>query len=623
MFRLLVRSLCCVVLVLCLTADSPAQYYQYYRDGTTFPLTPDDTLITLRIAGSYSDLVPQDVVNLVSQLSLSDFAEPIASDFYRYRVSGASDLESFLEDLRGLPQVEFVNPCFRTVTGDVICMSDEIIVTYRPEWSAAQIDSINTARGLSFVLPPDSTGWPYLIRCTPQSGDNTLRVSLDLIEDGVCLYAEPNFSQRDTELMIPNDEYYSQQWHHSNATYPGADLGSEKAWEITQGSPEVTVAVIDNGFEFGFGGSGYVWTHPDLEGLPFRDPWDYAGFDADIHEWQDGLPDHDSDFALWAHGTNVVGLISARLNNNTGVCGLAPLCTVMPIKYKDIRLETDDWTEMQSIKHTYQVADPPADILTCSWRVNGGMFSAQMDSVLEVAYHAGVTVFFAAGANDDTMSYPGYSQWVIGVGKTDIADTRGKGYPAGDSLDLCAPGVGLWSLDLEGTAGSNTGHCDYLDECCLNWAGTYDYTCMFSGTSASSPLAAGVAALVLSRRPDFRNVADRVKHLRDILYRSSVDLGDAGKDIYYGHGRVDALRALISVTRGDLNHDGIYNVLDVVLTVNEIYRDTGLQGLHPGHADVMCDGVLDVLDVVRLIDHTFRGGPLPDTCFVFDGYPSQ
>ncbi|HUU44143.1 MAG TPA: hypothetical protein VM118_00285 [Acidobacteriota bacterium] len=156
MYRSLVCSLCCGVLVLCLSVVCPAQYYQYYRGGGTYPLTADDTLITLRIAEPYSDLVPQDMVNLVSQLGLSDLAEPIASDFYRYRVSDVTDLEDFLDNLRQLPQIEFANPCFTTATGDVVCMSDEIIVSYRPEWSTAQVDSINAARGLSFVLPRDS-----------------------------------------------------------------------------------------------------------------------------------------------------------------------------------------------------------------------------------------------------------------------------------------------------------------------------------------------------------------------------------------------------------------------------------------------------------------------------------
>jgi len=142
----------------------------------------------------------------------------------------------------------------------------------------------------------------------------------------------------------------------------------------------------------------------------------------------------------------------------------------------------------------------------------------------------GCVVFFAAGNSNEPMRSgrtPTYAE-VLAVGMTDHNDVRDRDSSYGPELDLMAPGVNLWTTDVTGVAGYNSGQniLDYIDN--------------MGGTSASCPIAAGVAALVLSVNPNLTRLG-----VQEILQRSARDLGDPGRDDYYGWGRVDAYAAVM------------------------------------------------------------------------------
>jgi subtilisin family serine protease len=92
-------------------------------------------------------------------------------------------------------------------------------------------------------------------------------------------------------------------------------------------------------------------------------------------------------------------------------------------------------------------------------------------------------------------------------------------------VDVSAPAVGIYSAyyDLANTTG-------------------YAY---MTGTSMASPFVTGLAGLVLSRKPQLH--ANQVTAL---IEQTSFDLGAKGKDLYFGHGRVDAYRALVAANDG-------------------------------------------------------------------------
>ncbi|MHC4521604.1 MAG: S8 family serine peptidase [Planctomycetota bacterium] len=173
-------------------------------------------------------------------------------------------------------------------------------------------------------------------------------------------------------------------------------------------------------------------------------------------------------------------------------------------------------------------AEHGADIISCSWAAGDSRIIRS--AVRDVTAPNGIgrdgkgcIVFVAAGNTGreiDPQWTKGYPE-VVAVGATNRNDER-WGYSAyGLELDLMATsgGLGLQSTDVWSTR-----------------IGSYGG---FGGTSAACPIAAGVAALMLSVRPTLTGV-----EVQRLLFRSAYDLGKPGRDAYYGWGRVDALHAV-------------------------------------------------------------------------------
>jgi subtilisin family serine protease len=125
-----------------------------------------------------------------------------------------------------------------------------------------------------------------------------------------------------------------------------------------------------------------------------------------------------------------------------------------------------------------------------------------------------------AAANDNTYhrnstNHPG----IIVVAATDQNDAKATFSNWGSFIDISAPGVAIHTTSLT-----------------TNINGMYGAA---SGTSFSSPMVAAVAALIWARNPALSPAS-----VRDILFRTARDLGTAGYDETFGHGRVDAGAAL-------------------------------------------------------------------------------
>lgn len=108
--------------------------------------------------------------------------------------------------------------------------------------------------------------------------------------------------------FVPNDQYYSYQWHLPL-------IGMEQAWDITRGNASVVVAVLDQGWQF---------DHEDFAGV------------ARINRVIIGNDNNPEEPTLQdSHGMHTAGTIFAATNNSTGVAGVAPLCTLMPVRVLD------------------------------------------------------------------------------------------------------------------------------------------------------------------------------------------------------------------------------------------------------------------------------------------------
>ena len=178
-------------------------------------------------------------------------------------------------------------------------------------------------------------------------------------------------------------------------------------------------------------------------------------------------------------------------------------------------------------------------VISCSWRMSSGDFTAVEDAVIN-AYNNDVVILFATGNYNTSIDYPAKYPETIAVGASSQCDER-KSYTScdgetwwgsnyGSEIDVVAPGVDIYTTDIGGSAGYSSG----------------DYYSSFNGTSAACPHAAGVAALILSANSYLSN-----HMVRTILHMTSEDqVGPPGEDTpgwdeYMGFGRVNANQAVM------------------------------------------------------------------------------
>ena len=310
-------------------------------------------------------------------------------------------------------------------------------------------------------------------------------------------YAEPNYIAE--AFGVPNDPYYSYQWHLSQ-------IGLEAAWDISTGSGAV-VAVIDTG----------VAQLSDLAGTSFVQGYDFVNNDSN--------PTDDN-----GHGTHVAGTIAQSTNNSLGVAGVAYGATLMPVKVLN---KSGSGTYADIADAIRYAADNGANVINMS--LGGPSPAAYLQDALQYAFNKGVTIVAAAG-NDgqNSISYPAaYNDYVIAVGATRFDKARAPYSNYGSGLDVVAPG-GDTSVDQNGD-GYGDGVLQQTFSSTPNSPGYYFY----QGTSMATPHVAGVAALVISN-----GNAQTPADVREALQSSAEDLGSAGWDSSYGHGLINAASAL-------------------------------------------------------------------------------
>jgi subtilisin family serine protease len=141
-----------------------------------------------------------------------------------------------------------------------------------------------------------------------------------------------------------------------------------------------------------------------------------------------------------------------------------------------------------------------------------------------------------------------------------------------------------------------------------------NYTCYGGATSFAAPLVTGTAALVMARRPDLT-----AAQVFQVLENSAVTQLHWGTitppDTIYGYGRVNALRALIAVSRGDANNDKSVNEGDITYLINYAFKMGPAPIPHLAIGDANCDGRVNIGDIIFLINYVFKGGLAPGLCY--------
>jgi len=262
-------------------------------------------------------------------------------------------------------------------------------------------------------------------------------------------------------------------------------INALKAWQTTKGNSNIIVAVVDNGIET---------THSEFAGKIIS-PYDVLTNRGSVPRGE--------------HGTHVAGIIAAALNNK-GVVGVAPNVKIMPVNVFSGESATSYYVALGIIYATNQ----GANIINLS--LGGYSSSYYLETAVEYAASKGVILVAAAG-NDDTRqrTYPAALEPVIAVSATNKQDYITQFSNYGDYIDISAPGENIYSTFPGNSYRS------------------------LSGTSMAAPVVSGTAALILSKNPLLTR-----EEVRNILARSTVDLGDKGWDVFYGYGRIDVYKAL-------------------------------------------------------------------------------
>ncbi|MCD6500625.1 peptidase S8 [bacterium] len=333
-------------------------------------------------------------------------------------------------------------------------------------------------------------------------------------------YAEPNYIAY--ALMVPNDPYYSYQWHLDNSEYGG--IGMEEAWDISAGAG-VTVAIVDSGVAYENYRESWWRKYeqaPDLAGTCFVSGYDFVNNDS-----------HPNDDSNPGHGTHVAGTVAQSANNKFGVAGVAFNACLMPVKVLD---GNGSGTYADVAEGIRWAVDNGAKVINLS--LGGQADSEVLKEAVKYAYENGVTVIAAAGNDGSaTLNYPAaYDDYVIAVGATQYDETLAPYSNYGASLDIVAPG-GNNALDQNGD-GYGDGVLQQTYERKGWWRYSWGYYFM-SGTSMAAPHVSGVAALVIAN-----GIATTPDEVRAVLQETAEDLGVPGRDDTYGWGLVDATAAL-------------------------------------------------------------------------------
>lgn len=297
-------------------------------------------------------------------------------------------------------------------------------------------------------------------------------------------YAEPDAPAH--AFATTNDPYFANgsQWYLSKIQAP-------TAWDLTTGAPGVIVAVLD---------SGVRASHPDLAGkvLAGRD-----FIDGDSNPTDEN-----------GHGTAVAGLIGAATGNGMGMASVAWKTSILPVRV----LSKDGSGSHSGIAEGIVWAtDQGANVINLS--LGGTGSSSTLQNAINYAWSKGVVIVAAAGNNGDSVPcYPAACTNVVAVSATNSSDARTDWSNYGSYVDIAAPGANI--LTLSGSSG---------------------YAAM-DGTSFSSPVTAGVVALMRAANPTLSNA-----NLVNALLANADDLGASGKDYDFGHGRVNARRAVAAV----------------------------------------------------------------------------
>ncbi|MBM3976816.1 MAG: hypothetical protein FJ299_07480 [Planctomycetes bacterium] len=493
-----------------------------------------------RIALQFTQACPQDLARAVlGGLELLAPGEAERAPFLPGKTlrlatragTNAAQVEAAVEWLVQLPFVASASA--QWLAGDeAYCATDELLVRFAPGIGAAERAALVAPYGLverGALAYASNPGVVYGL--APALTPRVLEIARQLHDSGKVEFALPDFALVRVTTAATSDLLFANQWHLNSTgqagALPDADVNAPEAWDITRGDPSLIAAVVDEGMDL---------THPDLNLVSGTDVLDNDSNPAA----QDGF------FGLFPenHATAVAGVAAGRGDNNLGTSGAAQKCRVMPIRFLSSNFFNPPTVQDEADAFNFARANGAA-IINNSWGPLAS--SAPLPASTKAAIDdcaafgrggLGTLIFFAAGNSGIDCSGIGYCSdpVTVAVSASNDQDLLSSYSNFGAPIDFCAPsngGVtsGIWTTDRQGSKGYSS----------------TDYASNFGGTSSASPLASGVALLVMSANPYLR--WDEVV---DVLHDTARKIDPAGgaydvngKSPKYGYGKVDAHAAVV------------------------------------------------------------------------------
>jgi thermitase len=371
-------------------------------------------------------------------------------------------------------------PDARTGATTAQAKAGELVVRFK---SSQRAQSILQGLGLKTVKKVDR-----LEAVVVTGGDKTTMDKLNA--DPNVLYAEPNYIAKAIALesQAPSFNFKGTRGEDEllSKLWGMTKIDAAAAWQVSTGKG-VKVAVVDTGIDY---------NHPDLAGRVDKGR-DFINNDNDAMDDQ-------------MHGTHCAGTVAAGIGNG-GVVGVAPDAQLVAVKVLS-RTGSGDYAGVAN--GIIYGADSGAQIISMS--LGGGSTAKVLEDAVAYAQKKGCLVVAAMGNdNSERPGYPASLPGVMAVGATTSADVRSSFSTYGKHISVGAPGSDILSTLMGGGYKS------------------------ISGTSMATPHVAGLAALVKATFPN----ADAAE-IRSRIEKSADDLGDKGFDKYFGHGRINAAKAL-------------------------------------------------------------------------------
>jgi len=510
-------------------------------------------------------LKPRSAPEALAQQTLSTHSQTLRRQKLEEFSVDESALDDTMEQFRRSPDVEFASHVygFEGDPSSRFYLTDQITVQFKPDVNDREIEELTGKRGLVFVKHVPGLPRTCVFRVTSQAKENPIKIANRLAESDKVLVSEPNIVVKARSQYVPSDTLFADQWHLHHAggisLAAGSHIHATTAWDLERGQRSVVVAVADDSVDI---------NHPDFQGEgKIVAPIDFA--DADFEPLPGTADDN--------HGTACAGVAVAE-ENGTGVVGVAPGCSLMPIR-------TSGWIDDDHIESLFAwIVDHGASVVSCSWSATDHFYALslrQRNAIHRAATLGrdgrGCVIVFAA-ANDnrplngtvDEHGWPGNwhngpIRWLNGFAAHEdviaVSASTSLGKKAaysnwGAEVSVCAPSnnappstypeVTTWLPGLGVVTTDRGGYSGYSPQ---------DYTYTFGGTSSACPVVAGVAALVLSANPYLnaqevreilQSTADKIEDTDpDPQLDQSLGTYDAnGHSQWFGHGKVNAFAAV-------------------------------------------------------------------------------